>query len=128
MKWQIWLVVLLALSEAGYMIVDGLRALMIGDYLTPSSGEYAGQLGPWAHLVAAIGIEPRSALMKSIFVGFGFIWLGVIACFAAQRKWAWRTMLAFAVGSLWYLVVGTLTSMIVVGLLFVPSVRRIYSR
>jgi hypothetical protein len=42
---------------------DGSRALIVGDYVTPKSGAYAGQLGPWAKLVAAVGIEPRSTVM-----------------------------------------------------------------
>ena len=34
-------------------------ALIAGDYVTPSKGQYAGQLGPWARLVSAVGLEPR---------------------------------------------------------------------
>jgi hypothetical protein len=36
----------LALVEAGYMATDGIRALVVGDYITPRSGRFAGQLGP----------------------------------------------------------------------------------
>jgi hypothetical protein len=55
-----WAVVVLAVLEAGWMVFDGARALVVGDYVTPSSGEYAGKLGPWAGLASALGVEPRS--------------------------------------------------------------------
>ncbi len=46
----------LAVSEAGYMAFDGSRALLVGTYITPQSGPFAGQLGPWSSLVANLGI------------------------------------------------------------------------
>lgn len=118
-----WLVVLLAAAEAGWMLFDGLRALLVGDYVTPSEGPYAGRLGPWASLVEAVGIEPSSTLMKLIFVGYGAVWLVIVAGFVARRRWAWRAMLIAAVCSLWYLVVGTVVSVLIIGLLLVPAIR-----
>lgn len=112
-----WVIVLLALSEAGWMVFDGTRAFVAGDYVTPKSGEYAGQLGPWAKVVEKVGIAPRSSLMKGIFVAYGAAWLAVIVCFALRMPWAWWAMLGAAVGSLWYLVVGTATDVILIVLL-----------
>lgn len=117
MQWLRWVVVVLAFMEAGWMTFDGLRALIVGDYVTPKSGEYAGQSGPWTKIVAALGIEPRSTLVKTIFVVYGATWLIVIACFALQRPWAWWGMLIASVASLWYLWVGTVTSAILIVLL-----------
>lgn len=111
------IVILLALLQAGWMAFDGARAFIIGDYLTPTSGEYAGQLGPWANLVAAAGIEPRSTLMKTIFVVYGVLWLIVVSFFAQKQRWAWTAMLVAAMGSLWYLPFGTVSSMIQIALL-----------
>lgn len=121
-----WLVVGLAGLEAGFMAFDGTRALVTGDYITPKSGEYAGQLGPWTRLVELVGMAPRSTLMKSIFVIYGFAWLLVIVAFALKASWAWNAMLVLAVGSLWYLVFGTIASALVIALLFVPSIRDVY--
>jgi len=39
----------LAAVEAGWMLFDGSRALIVGDYVTAKSGPYAGQLGPWTY-------------------------------------------------------------------------------
>ena len=113
------IVILLALLQAGWMAFDGTRALIVGDYVTPASGEYAGQLGPWARLVSMAGIEPRSTLMKAIFVVYGILWLIVISFFAQKQRWAWTAMMIAAVGSLWYLPFGTVSSMIQIALLVV---------
>ena len=66
MSWKDWVIVILVAFTAGWMLFDGTRALIVGDYVTPASGEYAGQLGPWSNLVKADGIEPLSTLMKLI--------------------------------------------------------------
>ena len=68
MDWKNWIIVIVVTFTAGWMLFDGMRALIIGDYVTPKSGEYSGQLGPWSNLVKAIGNEPHSTLMKLIFV------------------------------------------------------------
>ena len=46
--WLSWVVVLCALTEAGWLAFDGGHALVTGDYVTPNEGPYAGQLGPWS--------------------------------------------------------------------------------
>lgn len=112
-----WAVIVLAALDAGYMAFDGGLALTTGDYLTPSSGEYAGQLGPWTHLSMAFGIEPRSTLMKSIFLGYGLAWLAIIALFAAGARRGSTAMLAAAAGSTWNLFVGTAFGLLLVALL-----------
>ncbi len=123
-----WVVVVLALVDAGYMTVDGLRALVVGDYFTPSSGAHAGELGPWAQVVETVGIDPRSTGMKTFFVAYGLVWLGAAVAFALGRaSWSWWTMLALAAGSIWYLTVGTVISTAVVALLLVPAVRGLYT-
>jgi hypothetical protein len=114
-----WAIVALSFFEAGWMVFDGARALMVGDYVTPSTGEHAGQLGPWTGIVESLGLEPRSTLMKLVFVVYGAAWLAVVACFALDHRWARGAMLVAAVGSLWYLWVGTVTSAIVIVLLLV---------
>lgn len=126
MEWLRWVAAALATSEAGFMLVDGTRALLTGDFITPKSGPYAGQLGPWTRLVSAIGIPPRSALMKWLFVAYGAIWLAVIVAFALRVRWAWMAMLVLAAGSLWYLIFGSIVSALVIALLLLPPVRAAY--
>lgn len=105
------------------MLIDGSRALVKGEYITPKGGQQAGKLGPWAALVRRVGVDPEGVAMKRTFVGYGVVWIGVILAFLAGFEWAWAAMLVAAVGSLWYLVVGTITSFVVIVLLFLPDVR-----
>ena len=112
-----WLIAILVLFTAGWMLFDGTRALIVGDYITPTTGEYAGQLGPWANLVEAVGIEPRSALMKSIFVIYGLSTLVITVCFALNLPWARPALIVACILGLWYLPFGTITSLIVLFLL-----------
>jgi hypothetical protein len=123
MHWIGYIIVLLAVIEGGWLAYDGGRALVVGDYITPSSGRFAGQLGPWSKVVKAVGIEPRSTLMKSIHIVIGLAWLVMIVCFLMRMPWAWWGMLACAIASLWYLPFGTLMSAIQIILLCLPQVR-----
>ena len=123
MKSLVWIIVVLGLMQGCWLVFDGSRALTVGDYVTPGSGQYAGQLGPWAKLVSAIGIDPRSTLMKSMHVGLGVLWIVTTACFMLRMPWAWSGMLVCAVLSLWYLPFGTLFGVIQIVLLLRPAVR-----
>jgi hypothetical protein len=123
MQWIRWVVLALALVEGGWLAFDGGRALVVGDYVTPRSGAHAGQLGPWSRVVSAVGIEPRSTLMKSIHLAIGATWLVVTACFVLRLSWAWSAMLVCAVLGLWYLPFGTLLSLIQIVLLLLPAMR-----
>jgi len=114
-----WIVIILALLDGGFMAFDGARALIVGDYIRPQSGEYAGQLGPWAKLVSKIGIDPESTLMKLIFAIYGIAWVVVIVCFALKKPWAWNAMLIFATASIWYLWIGTMSSILQIILLLI---------
>lgn len=123
MHWLGWIVIVLALVEGGWFAFDGAHAFARGDYVTPRSGPYAGQLGPWSKLVEKVGIPPRSTLMKAIHVGLGAAWLVALVAFALGQAWAWKAMLACAVAGLWYLPFGTLLSVIQIALLLLPPLR-----
>ena len=114
-----WIVIILALLDGSFMAFDGTRALLVGDYIRPQSGEYAGQLGPWSKLVSKIGIDPESTLMKLIFAIYGIAWVVVIVCFALKKPWAWNAMLIFAAASVWYLWIGTVSSILQIVLLLI---------
>src|SRR5262249_30773152 len=119
-----WVVIALALLEAGWMTFDGARAFIVGDYVTMKTGPYAGQLGPWTKVATAVGIEPRSVVMKSIFVCYGSVWLVIIACFILNIGWSPWAMLIAAAGALWFMNFGTLSSTIQIILLLLLIARR----
>ena len=114
-----WIVVFLAVMNFGYMIVDGSRALIKGDYIRPGSGEHAGQLGPWSKLVSKIGIDPESTTMKTIFVVWGLTGLFITVCFILKMSWANNALLVINILSLWYLIPGTISSAIQVVFLLI---------
>ena len=75
----------------------------MGEYVTTRSGDFANQLGPWANLVQAIGLDPRSVWMKLFFVVQGAGTLTVIIQFLLNRPWAQTALLAAMLLGLWYL-------------------------
>jgi len=119
MKTLRWIVIILAVLNFGFMTVDGSRALIVGDYFRPETGEYAGQLGPWTTIVSVIGINPESALMKSIFIAWGTLGLILTVSFAMRVRRADNALLFFNLASFWYLVAGTLSSSLQVILLLI---------
>jgi hypothetical protein len=121
MNWKTWLSLLLIASSASWMTFDGTRALIVGDYVTPQTSEYAGQLGPWSNLVQALGIEPRSLLMKLIFVIQGIATLTIIVSYILNRPWARTALLAAMLLGFWYLPIGTLVNLIALILLLLTK-------
>ena len=117
MDWKHWLIILLVTITAAWMLFDGTRALIVGDYVTPQTGEYAGRLGPWSNMVMAIGIEPRSTLMKSIIVTYGLLALIVVISFALRISWSRSAIIVLCILGLWYLPIGTITNLIALILL-----------
>ncbi len=121
MRWFGWVILVLVLLNAGWMTYDGSRALITGDYVTPKSGRFAGQLGPWSQVVRAVGIEPRSTLMKCIFVVYGVAFGAITVMFLMQISWAWTAMIIMAVLGLWHLPFGTVINIVILVLVwFVP--------
>lgn len=114
-----WIVVGLCVLNSGFMLFDGLRALITGDYIRPKTGEYAGKLGPWDKIVTFVGIDPMSGFMKCIFVVFGITGLCIAASFALNYSWSWKAILIYNISASWYLVMGTMNSVIQLILLIV---------
>lgn len=107
-----WIIFGLVAFTAGWMLFDGSRALIVGDFVTPTTGEYAGQLGSWSVLVNAAGIEPRSTLMKSIFVGYGLAALILAYCYARGMAWSRMALIVVCLLGLWYVPFGTLANLL----------------
>ena len=119
-----WVVVAVLAIVGGFMTFDGIRALTLGDYLTPSKGEYAGQLGPWSRLVEAVGVDPRSTGMKVAFAVIGNIHLlaAVMVVTGVSPAAGWLALRAAVLG-LWYLPFGTVGSVIVLILVTTTALR-----
>ncbi len=112
MKWFISIALVLMLLNGAWMAFDGSRAFLVGDYVTPKTGAYAGQLGPWASLLSALGLDPRSPLVKAVFVLYGLAVVLVSIAYFLQVGWSRGALLALAVIGLWYLPFGTVINML----------------
>ena len=116
-----WVVVLLAVMNFGFMAFDGSRALIKGDYIRPQSGKYAGQLGPWSKIVSRIGINPESTTMKTIFLFWGLAGLVITVCFILNKPGSSNALLGINILSVWYLVPGTVSSVLQIILLIIRN-------
>ena len=125
MHWENWIVLLLALLQGGWLIFDGGRALILGNYVTPRSGPRAGQLGPWARIVSSAGCDPRGTPIKCLHLFLGIAWLTALLLFGFHPALGWWGFLFCALASLWYLPMGTFSSLIILALLFTPAMRNL---
>src|SRR4051794_19976393 len=114
MPWVRWLGTLLCAVQGGAMVVDGVRAFVVGNYRTPRSGSHAGELGRWARLLRRLGIQPESSAMKAAFVVLGTGYLVAAAAWALGAAWGPGLGVVLAVATLWYLVPGTVISTAVI--------------
>lgn len=106
----------LALLDGSYMIFDGAYRLVTGDFI-----RIGGQLGPWSGIVSAFGGDPLA--MAPVFLTIGAVQaIGAIALLM-RRSWGYTLTLALAVGTLWYLVFGTVSSLIQIRLLMIARSR-----
>jgi hypothetical protein len=101
---------LLALSEGGYMVVDAVHRFATGDFF-----RIDGQLGPWSAIVAGFGIDPL--MMAPVFLAIGAVQAIGGAGILTRRPWARHVAIIMAAGTLWYLIFGTVSSAIQIGLL-----------
>lgn len=102
------------------MMMDGIHAFATGDYFTPRSGAYAGRLGPWSNIIQAIGLDPRSPLVKGLFVAQGIVTITLLACYWLKLKWSKMALKIAAFAELWYFPTGTIGGILVLVLLFLP--------
>lgn len=100
---------LLALLNGGWMLFDGLHVLRKGKYFGPEKP------GAWSKIVARLGIDPFA--IGPVFVVLGLIWLIAGVGLLVSESWAWLALMLTAVATLWYVKVGTVISLLVIGLL-----------
>ena len=97
LHWTAWVAAGLVLLNGGWMAFDGGHAFIVGDYVTPKSGQFAGTLGPWSKIVSAVGIELGSTLMKSVFIIYGLAYLTAMGAFLLGSTSAWWALIVLAV-------------------------------
>ena len=68
-------------------------------------------------MIAAVGLDPRSSAVKRFHVGLGIAWLASAIFFALRLPGGPWMLLGCALGTLWYLPLGTLLSLAQIALL-----------
>lgn len=110
---------ILGVTSGGWMLFDGARRLLIGDYI-----RIDGQLGPWRHLFSAIGVDPMTRGVAVIFIVCGLIRLCSTLGLIAGANWGWSAMLVSSFIILWYLPIGTVTAILTIIILLLPATQR----
>lgn len=126
------------LTQALWMIVDGVRCVVNGHYQSRvltvvealsaegvvvelGDGRFV-EYGPWAFLPSQLGIHPHA--LAPLFVGLGIAGMVALGLYLGRKPAGWFALVAFSVGTLWYAVFGTLVSALVLVMLLLPSTRR----
>jgi hypothetical protein len=97
------LMAILGMINGGWMIFDGFYALRNKKYFGPE------EPGPWAMLVKKIGLEPLSMAKPLIVLGISWI-VAIIFLFVFQIEIFWYLVILLAIGTLWYLPIGSIIS------------------
>lgn len=108
-KFRLVGIVAACILQGGYMLFDGIHKLLTHRY-------FGNQLGPWAGLVSAVGIDPES--LAPIFVLLGCLWLSAPIAVLLRVRWSRPLLTVVALVSLAYLPFGTILSVLVLALLF----------
>jgi hypothetical protein len=109
------LTAVVGLLAGGWMVFDGVHVMLRGKYFGPDKP------GPWSVLFARVGIDPFR--LGPLFIVLGTLWLVFLVALLCDRTWGWYGAAGIAVLSLWYLPLGTILSLLYLGLLFFGMTR-----
>lgn len=105
------LISILGFINGGYMLLDGVYVLVKNKYIGPQKP------GPWANLFYKLDINVFK--LGPLFVVFGILWLTWLYGLWTNQNWAYYFGLIICILTLWYLPIGTITSIsILLTLLF----------
>jgi hypothetical protein len=103
------LISILGLLNGSYMLIDGIFVLLNGKYIGPEKP------GPWANLFYKLDINVFK--LGPLFILFGLCWLVWLYGLWTSQSWAYAFGIAMSVLTLWYLPVGTVLSLVILGVL-----------
>jgi len=109
------IVTLLGLLNGLYMLADGIFVMLKGKYIGPDKP------GPWANIFYKFNVNVFK--LGPVFIVLGLIWLLFLLGFWTNQNWAYLIGLAICILTLWYLPVGTITSVVMLILLLTFKTR-----
>jgi len=111
----VWLFMICSWVLGWWMTFDGLHSRLFGDYVRIN-----GQLGPWADLARAVGLEPNQ--LAFTFVAFGLGLIGASFGVFLRRPWGYAASVVITAACLLYLGFGTpMAALCLVWLLLRPT-------
>ena len=116
MPWTVRLYVGLSWLLGWWLAYDGLHQRLWGDYV-----RIEGQLGPWADLAVALGIDPQRLGMT--FVALGLASVGATFGVVLRRRWGYTAALVTSALGLLYLGFGLPVALACLVLLLLPATR-----
>ncbi len=96
---------ILALLNGGYMLLDGLFVMIKGKYIGPEKP------GPWANFFYKLNIDVFK--LGPLFIVYGLLWLAWLYGFWTNQSWTYMFGLIISILTLWYLPIGTISSIII---------------
>lgn len=99
------LIIILALINGGYMLIDGIYVMTKGKYIGPPKP------GPWAELFYKFDVNVFK--LGPLFIIYGIVWIVFLIGVLTNQSWAYMLGIIISIASLWYLPVGTLLSIAV---------------
>ncbi len=114
--WTVRLYVGLSWLLGWWLALDGLHQRLFGDYV-----RLGGQLGPWANLASAVGLDPQSLGMT--FVALGLAGLGATFGVVLRRRWGYTAGLITSALGLLYIGFGLPVALACLVLLLLPATR-----
>ncbi len=96
----------------GWLVFDGSLKLATGLY----SGENTVGLGPWASVVSLLGVSPDQMAIPLVLLGI--LWLVNSALVIVGAQWRYERAILSGVLTLFYLIPGTIVSLVVILLSF----------
>lgn len=103
------IITILGILNGGYMLLDGIFVLFKGKYIGPEKP------GPWSLLFEKLGIDVFK--LGPLFIIFGVLWLIWIYSLWTNQQWAFTFGVVICLLTLWYLPIGTLFSLIILGMI-----------
>src|SRR2546427_11733109 len=104
----------LAIINGGYLVIDAIHRFVVGDFL-----RIGGQLGPWAGLVGAVGVDPLA--MGPVFLVIGVAQVAAATLLLLRRPGGGSLVPPLPFRALWYPLFGTVSSVSQITLITAPE-------
>jgi len=116
----VWLFMAGSWAMGWWMTFDGLHSRLFGDYIRIN-----GQLGPWASLARAVGLDPNQ--LAFTFVAFGLGLIGASFGVYLRRPWGFVASLVIVAACLLYVGFGTPVAVLCLLCLLLPPTRAYFA-